>query len=74
MSVAEVLAGNVRYFAARYKVSQVVMGEILGLTQAPVSQRTRGKRAFSVEELLRLSRYFGIPFERLLEGVAEVEL
>lgn len=59
------LAASVRAELRAAERTQEQIGAVLGVGQAAVSQRMRGKRQWRAEELLKLSEAFGIPLDRL---------
>ena len=50
----------------RQRVQQAELAEALGLDQAAVSRRLRGRTAWRVSDLLTAARVLGIPVEQLL--------
>lgn len=65
-----VTGANVRAEMARKGVSQQTVATALGVKQSAVSARLRGVTPFDVNELVVISTLLGVPFERLVEGVA----
>lgn len=45
----------------RNHVTQTAVGSILGVGQSAVSAKLRGRRGWSAEDLVLVSRHFGIP-------------
>lgn len=50
---------------ARRRVSQKALGDVLGLSQPPMSKRMNGTQPFTVTELDRLAAYFDVPITDL---------
>lgn len=60
------IALNVRAEMARRRVSQTTLGEHLGLKQASVSARLRGKTPFDINELHDIAAFLEVPLGALL--------
>ena len=70
-SLTERVAAEVRSLMGRYEVTQVMLSEVLGVSQPQVGARLRGAVAFNVNEVALLADYFGVsPAELLGEQVA----
>lgn len=62
------LSETVRILMARHRETTAAIGNILGVTGPAVSQRLLGNTRWSVEELVLLSRHYGLPPSDLLSG------
>ena len=67
----EVIAANIRSLMGRHRVTQKRIGEVIHLTQGPVSERLSGKIAFDTDELLAIAAEFNVEVTALLEGISE---
>lgn len=63
------VADEVRANMARARMTQTDLAVVLGLTQSAVSKRLRGKIAFSVDELEKISDALGVHPASLLGGI-----
>lgn len=66
--LTEDVAAEVRALMGRYSVTQTMLGDVLGIAQSAVSERLKGKRAFSLDEIERLADYFGLAHPAELLG------
>lgn len=48
---------------------QAEAAELLGFSEATMTQRMTGKRDFQLGELIALAKWLGVPLATLLEGV-----
>lgn len=53
----------------RTRITQVQLSQALGLDQAAISRRLRGRTAWKVSELLAAARLLGVAVEDLLPGI-----
>lgn len=60
------VGANVRAEMARKGVTQQQLGSHLGLAQASISARLRGRTAFNVNELATVAAFLDVPMESLL--------
>ena len=60
------VAGEVRAWKGRLRMSQAAIAALLGISQASVSDRLNGKAAFSLDELDVLADHFGIDVADLI--------
>ncbi len=68
------LGKKVKELRERMDLSQQKLAELLNIPRPAVSQIENGTRAVSAEELVGLSRIFGIPIETILELKKEPEV
>jgi len=64
--VSERVAANVRAEAARLKLSQRHIADVLGISQSSANRRYLGVTPLDVEELYALAASFGMPVSHLL--------
>lgn len=62
------VAASVRAELRAAELSQEKIGKALGITQEAVSRRFRGRTQWRADELVVISRAFGIPLERLYDS------
>lgn len=62
------VASEVRAQMARIRMTQTALAAVLGLPQSAVSNRLRGKVAFSIDELEKVSAALGVHPAALLGG------
>lgn len=60
------VGANVRAEMARRDVSQVKIAENLGMSQAAISSRLRGRTPFDINELAAIADYLEMPISGLL--------
>lgn len=60
---------NVRAEMARRGVTQTSMARHLGLSQAAVSARIKGKTPFDINELSIVAHVLDVPLDSLLAGI-----
>lgn len=60
---------NIRAEMARHKVSQTTLAAHLGISQASLSDRIRGKVPVDVNELDALAEFFGVPAAAFIASV-----
>ena len=53
----------------RAQVTQTALGPVLGMTQSALSAKLRGRRAFTADEILYVSRIFGVSLDYLFGRV-----
>lgn len=63
---SERIALNIRAEMARRRVSQTTLGVHLGLKQASISARLRGKTPFNINELHDIADFLRVPLATLL--------
>lgn len=61
------IAGNILALMGRHRVSQRRLGEVLGLTQPPLSKRLAGKVAFDMDEIEAIAAFFDVPVTDLFD-------
>lgn len=66
-----VTGANVRAEMARRGVTQETLARKIGLSQAAVSARLRGRTPFDVNELTQISAILGVPAASLLPADAK---
>jgi predicted transcriptional regulator len=64
------VAAAVRAEMARRNVTQQMLADQLGMTQAAVSRRLVGRVPFDAEELGRVAEYLGVPVSLLFGETA----
>jgi len=69
MTINQAIGEKVHTLMWRQGVTQERMAVELGVTQAAISKKVRGKRPFSVEELLRTAVLLRTSISELLAGV-----
>lgn len=62
--------GNLRAEMARRGIRQTDLAEVLGMSQASLSNRLAGKAEWKLSELQVIAQHMGIPLTRLLEDEA----
>jgi transcriptional regulator with XRE-family HTH domain len=67
-SLQEVITRVVRFLMTDFGRTQANVATALGVSQPQVSQRLLGKTAWSIEDLDRLSAYFGVTVAELVGG------
>ena len=67
LTLSEVVAQNLRALMARCGVTQAQLGKVLGVSQAGVSARMRGRTPFDLNELGALAQAFNVPPAALVE-------
>lgn len=72
-TVSERVAANVRAEAARLKLSQRHIADVLGISQSSANRRYLGVTPLDVEELYALAASFGMPVTHLLPDPAAPE-
>ena len=60
MTLSDVVAQNLKLLMATRRVTQAQLADVLGISQAGVSARMRGRTPFDVNELGSLARAFGV--------------
>jgi transcriptional regulator with XRE-family HTH domain len=55
------VAARVRAIAAQTRTTQQQLASVLNLSEMAISRRVNGVTPLTPEELIRLSRHFGIP-------------
>lgn len=68
-TVSERVAANVRAEAARLKLSQRHIADVLGISQSSANRRYLGVTPLDVEELYALAASFNMPVTQLLPDV-----
>ena len=71
-TVSERVAANVRAEAARLKLSQRHIAEVLKISQSSANRRYLGVTPLDVEELYALAASFRMPVSQLLPDVDEL--
>ncbi len=66
ISVNQLVAREVKSAIARADLKQKDLAQILGITTASVSDKLRGKNAFSLEDLLTVAGALGLSLDELL--------
>lgn len=66
MSLADVVAGNVRAEIARRQIPKDDVARAIGKSRATLAAKLAGRRAFDVEEVAVLAGLFGVAVETLL--------
>ena len=61
---------NVRAEMARRGVTQMTLARKIGLSQAAVSARLKGKTPFDINELVQIAVALDVPLDALIAGVA----
>ena len=74
VSLAEVIAFNVRIERARRRWNQGQLGALIGLSRSGVSELEAGRRRPGVDDLVPLCRAFGISLGRLIDGTDPSDL
>jgi len=64
------VAAEVRAELARQRVSVNILADRVGMPRASMHRRCRGEIDFGVEELDKVARALGVPFEALAQGIA----
>lgn len=67
LELRETVSAEVRALMGRHRVTQVALAEAVGMTQSSLSRCLASKRAFDLDELLAIARYFNLPISRLIE-------
>lgn len=70
-TVSERVAANVRAEAARLKLSQRHIADVLGISQSSANRRYLGVTPLDVEELYALAASFGMPVTHLLPDAGQ---
>lgn len=70
MTKAHGPSDNIRAEMARRRLSQTELAGVLGISQTAVSRRLSGDTRFSVDELLKVAGWLGVPAASLLPEVA----
>ncbi len=60
---------NVRAEMARCGVTQTTLARKIGLSQAAVSSRIKGRTPFDINELALIAKVLDVPLDTLLAGV-----
>lgn len=72
---AEAAGKEVKIWMTREGVTQKELANILGVTQASVSEKLRGKIAFNLNDLVTISAAFGISLGELLgDGILNAKV
>lgn len=69
MTTNQAVGEAVHSYMWRKRISQESLATALGITQAAVSKKVRGKRPFSIDELLEVSVVLDTPLSQILAGV-----
>lgn len=64
-----VTGANVRAEMARCGVTQTTLARKIGLSQAAVSSRIKGRTPFDINELVKIAAVLDVPLDALLNGV-----
>lgn len=67
-SSREEIAGNVRAWMARRNVEQQDLAQVLGKSNAAISDRVNGKTHFRIDELQRVAHRLEVTLDQLLEA------
>lgn len=70
-SSREEIAANVRAFMSRRNVEQQDLAQVLGKSNAAVSDRVNGKTHFRIDELQRVAARLDVTLDQLLEPEPE---
>ena len=62
----EIFSEKVFELRKQHKLSQLQLGEIVGLTQTAISMIEKAERAVSIEVLDKLADYFGVSTDYLI--------
>lgn len=65
---AQRVAAEVRALKGRYNATQTQLAEVLGVAQPAVSKKLKGATPFTLTEIDRLARFFGVHPAELLGG------
>ena len=65
-TITSVIRTNIRVAMARADVSQKDLGNAIGVSQQGISQRMHGSSRWSVEEILGVAQYLGVPVSELM--------
>lgn len=60
---------NVRAEMARQGVTQMALARKIGLSQAAISARIKGRTPFDINELSQIAEVLDVPLDALLAGV-----
>jgi hypothetical protein len=71
--IVQVVAANVRAYAARLGYSQVALGRALGMAQGAVHARWRGTRPWHLAELGDVALVLGVSVQDLVTDPAEMQ-
>lgn len=66
MNVSAVIGERVHTLMWRRRIEQRTVSAALGMTQPALSRKLRGQRLWSVEELVEVAAYLGVPVTDLL--------
>lgn len=69
MTTNQVIGEAVHGYMWRLRISQEQLATALGITQAAVSKKVRGKRPFTVDELIAISEVLDTPVSKILAEV-----
>lgn len=65
-TLSEIVAANIRAEAARRRLSQVQLGELIGMSQGAINKRWTGKRQWQLEDIEAVAALFGIEVRELV--------
>lgn len=63
------VAAEVRAGLARVRATHADVAKILGVSTATVSKKVNGRTSFTVEEVVRLAAFLGVPPSTLLSSL-----
>ena len=67
----ERVAAAVRAEMARYGITQVRLGQVLGITQQSVSRKRSGRTPYTIDELELVAPLFGMTADELLAAARD---
>ena len=68
--LSEVVSAEIRSLMGRYQVTQVMLASWLGVKQASISERLKGKSRWSLDEIDRVAAGFAVHPAELMGGYA----
>ncbi|WP_162238895.1 helix-turn-helix domain-containing protein [Microbacterium sp. Leaf320] len=69
MMNADQITGELVHLAMRRRrVTQAALGDALGITQAAMGKKLYGRRSWTIDEVLAVADYFGVPVSEFLPG------
>lgn len=57
-----------RVLMSAREITAVQLGELLGVTRAPIFARLRGSKPFTTDEVARMAEIFGVPAQVFYDG------
>lgn len=69
MTYADSIAGNIRAEVSRREINQTDLAQHLGISQAQMSSRLRGRVEFKPSEMENIANFMGVEIEELTKYV-----